>query len=172
MMTAIRTGMREVGRRKKIVWTWYGLNLLCAIVIVAPMAIAIAGALGQSLENKRLFENFDISWIAEFGSSAQWEQLTTWLPVFAMVGAAFVLMTTWLSGGLLAVLRDPADSFFAGCARWFPPFLRLLLMTALGYGIAFGVRAGFGAMVRKLSDDSMSGQPSAYGAMAGFVVRQ
>lgn len=166
----IRTGIREIGRRMRIVCTWYGLNLVFAIVIVAPLAIAIAAALGQSLENSRLFQNFDMSWIVEFGYSARWEQLTVWLPLFAMIGAAFVLLTTWLSGGLLAVLRDPGDSFFAGCARWFPPFLRLFLFAVIGYGIAFGIRTGFGALMTKLSADSMSGQPSAYGSMAGLVV--
>ena len=170
MMNFVRAGLREIGRRKKIVWTWYGLNLLFAIVIVAPLVMAIAGALGQSLENKRLFDNFDPSWIAEFGAGAQWEQFTMWLPVLALAGGAFLFVTTWLSGGLLSVLRDPSGSFFAGCARWFPPFLRLLLMAAVGYGIAFGVHAGFVALMRKLSDDSMSGQPAAYGSMANFVV--
>jgi len=131
---------------------------------------AIASALSESLENERLFQNFDISWIAEFGWSGHWEQLTTWLPMVATAGAAFVILTTWLSGGLQAVLRDPVDSFFAGSARWFPPLLRLLLMSLIGYGIAFGVRGGFAAFVRKLSEDSMSGKPSAYGAMANLVV--
>src|SRR5882724_6511687 len=41
MITAIRTGMAEIGRRKKILWTWYGMNLLCAIAIIAPMMFAI-----------------------------------------------------------------------------------------------------------------------------------
>ena len=166
----IRTGIREIGRRMNLLYTWHGLSLVFAIVIVAPLAIAIAAALGQSLETSRLFQDFDMSWIAEFGYSAHWEQLTVWLPLFGMIGAAFVLLTTWLSGGLLTVLRDPDQSFFAGCGRWFPPFLRLFLFAVIGYAIAFGIRSGFGALVRKLSDDSMSGKPSAYGAMAGLVV--
>ena len=72
---SIRAGMREVGRRKKIVWTWYGLNLLCSIVIVAPMVMAIMAMLGDSLENQRLFDNFDLSWVTEFGWGAQYEQV-------------------------------------------------------------------------------------------------
>jgi hypothetical protein len=167
---AMRAGYREVRCRKKILWTWYLGNLLCAAAIVAPLVIAIAGALGQSLENPRLFDNFDLSWVTEFGWNARWAQPTIWIPVVATAGAVFVLLTTWLSGGWLAVLHDSKDSFFAGCARWFPPFLRLFLMALVGYAIAFGVRAGFGALARKVGDDSMSAQPSAYLSMIGFVL--
>jgi hypothetical protein len=169
-LQSISAGIKEVGGRKKIVWAWYGTNLLSALVIVGPLVIAIAGALGESLENHRLFDNFDLSWITEFGWSARWEQLTVWLPVAAMIGALFVLMTTWLSGGLLAILRDPKDSFFAGCARWFPPFLRLFLMALFGYAIAFGLRVAVGALARKTGEASMSAQPSAYLSMFGFVL--
>jgi hypothetical protein len=169
-MNAIRTGIAEINRRKKIVWTWYVLSLLCSIVIVAPMVAGIAGFLGTSLENRRLFENFDMSFIAEFGWHAQWEQFIFWLPVMALTGAAFVFMTIWLSGGILAVLRDPGESFFAGCARWFPPFFRLFLFALIGYAVAFGVRAASTAAVKKIAEDSMSAQPSAYGSMIGFVL--
>lgn len=169
-MTAIRTGMREIGRRKKILWTWYGLNLLFAVVIVAPLALAVAGMLGESLENNRLFQNFDISWLTEFGLDAHWEQFMVWMPFVASIGAVFVLLTTWLSGGLLAVLRDPKESFFEGCARWFPPFLRLFLMALVGYAIAWGARVGVLSVARKLGSDSMSAQPAAYGSMIGDVL--
>ncbi|HEY3742400.1 MAG TPA: hypothetical protein VGL53_21270 [Bryobacteraceae bacterium] len=169
-MTAIRMGMREVGRRKKILWTWYGLNLLCAIVIVAPLALAVAGMLGESLENKRLFDNFDLSWLTEFGWDAHWEQFMVWMPFVVSIGAAFVLMTTWLTGGLLAVLRDPKESFFGGCARWFPPFLRLFMMALVGYAIGVAARGGVLAVARKFGDDSMSAQPMAYGSMVGYVL--
>jgi len=169
-LQAIRAGIVEVSRRKKIVWAWYGLTLLCSIVIVAPMVAAIGAYLNTSLENPRLFENFDMSFIAEFGWHSQWQQFTMWMPAAALVGAAFVFMTTWLSGGWLAVLRDPAESFFAGCARWFPPFVRLALLSSIGYGIAFAVLAVGNAIVRKIADDSMSAQPSAYGSMISFVL--
>lgn len=170
MRTFLKTGMAEIRRRKKLIWLWYLLNLLCAMVIVAPLAVGIAASLGHSLENPRLFQNFDISWVVEFGAGAHWEQFTTWLPVAAMIGVVFVLLTNWLSGGLLGVLHNPSDTFIAGCARWQGPFVRLLLLAAVGYGLAFGVRALFAAFIRKLSEDSMSGQPAAYGSMATFLV--
>ena len=166
----INQGIREISQRRKLVFTWYGLNLLFALVIVAPIALAMAGMLGDSLETKRLFDNFDISWITEFGYSAHWNQLVMWLPMVALLGGAFVLLTTWLSGGLLAVLHDPRESFTAGCGRWLPPFVRLLLLASLLYGVAFAIRAGFASLLRKLGEDSMSGQPAAYGAMATFVI--
>ncbi len=166
----IKQAIRAINQRRKLVFTWYGLNLLFALVIVAPIAIALVAMLGESLENKRLFDNFDLSWVTEFGYSAHWNQVSMWLPVVALLGGLFVLLTTWLSGGLLANLHDPRDTFTGGCGRWFPPFLRLLLLAGLFYGIAFGLRAGFVSLFRKLGEDSMSGKPSAYGAMATFVI--
>ena len=76
MRTFLKTGMAEIRRRKKLIWLWYLLNLLCAMVIVAPLAVGIAASLGHSLENPRLFQNFDISWVVEFGAGAHWEQFT------------------------------------------------------------------------------------------------
>src|SRR5262249_33857086 len=150
----IRAGMNAVGKLREIVWTWYAFNLLFALVIVAPIVVAIASMLGESLENERLFKNFDISWITEFGYSGHWQQLTVWAPPAAAVGAAYLLMTTWLSGGLLTVLRDPSESFFAGCARWFPPFVRLMLFGLVLYAIAFAFRGGVAALGRKIATDS------------------
>ena len=170
MLIFIKSGMHAIDRRKKLIWTWYLLHFACALLIVAPLAIAISAALGTSLENTRLFQNFDISWIAEFGYSAQWNQLAMWLPLFAMLGAVFVLLTTWLSGGLLTVLRDSSASFSGGCGRWFVPFLRLFLFALIGYGLAFALRAACAALFSKLGDDSMSGKPAAYSAMANLVI--
>ena len=166
---AIRAGVFAVGRRKKIVWTWYALSLLCAVAVIAPIVAAIAAFLGTSLENPRLFENFDVSFIAEFGWNSHWDQFALWIPVVAAAGGVFVLLTTWLSGGALAVLRDPSESFFAGCARWFPPFLRLALFSLLGYGIAYGCWGLASMLVSKIARDSMSAKPSALGSMTAFV---
>ena len=170
MTSFIKTGMREIGKRKKLIWLWYAFNVLSAVIIVAPLAIAIFAVLGTSIESQRLFQNFDISWVTEFGWSAQWEQITMWLPLFAMAGGVFVLLTTWLSSGLLAVLHDASESFSGGCGRWFGPFLRLFLFALIFYGIAFGIRGGFAALFRKLGEDSMSGKPAAYSSMANFVI--
>ena len=166
MFDFIKAGMRQIGQRKGLIWKWYLLNFACALVIVAPLAIAISAALGTSLDSARLFQNFDISWVTEFGWSTQWSGVTTLAPLFAMIVAVFVLLTTWLSGGLLTVLREPGASFAGGCGRWFAPFVRLFLFMLIGYGLAFALRGACASLFSKLGDDSMSGKPAAYSAMA------
>jgi hypothetical protein len=155
---------------RKIVWLWYALNVITATAIALPLILTGAAFLGPSGEKARLFENFDLSWITEFGYSANFQQFLAWAPVAGLMGGAFVLLTTFLSGGTLAVIEDREASFFGACARWFPPFLRLLLISLFLYAIAFAIRGLINRGFRKLFPDEMSGKPAAIESFLAFVL--
>lgn len=169
-MDAIRSGLREMAGRKKLVAAWYLANVGVALAVVAPLVVLMATALGSSLENERIFENFDFSWAVETALAGHYQQLIAWMPVMAGGLALYVLVTVWLTGGLMAVINDPKESYFAGCARWFPPFLRLAVLMLPVYAIPWLGRAAVGTIVRKVFDDSMAQAPLSFGSMAGWVV--
>ncbi len=65
-LAALSAGGRQSMRLFKITALFYAMNPAMAAVIVAPLAVAVAGNLSRSLESARLFSNFDVGWLMEF----------------------------------------------------------------------------------------------------------
>jgi hypothetical protein len=141
--------------------------LLATILTALPLAVtvrsAVAGQLGSSLTAERLLGGWDLEWAGEFGQqahgvavtltheilgfggtlatiSAAFDGLLT-NPVIAIAGAIYVGLWLFLSGGMLDRLARGRPirtaAFFAACGTYFVRFLRLSVLTGVGYAAIF-----------------------------------
>ena len=161
-------GWNETHRLSNIVWLWYLMNLAVGLLIVAPLTLTGLTFLSRSMEGARLLHDFDLSWLVEFAANGRYQQFLAWIPVAGALGTVFLLLTTFLSGGTLATLENPNESFFVGCARWFPPFFRLMLMSLPVYASVIAIRMLMDRAFQKLNADSMTEMPAAVEHLFSF----
>ncbi len=152
---AVAGGLREPLKRWPVLVVFYLANLAAAALAAGPLIALIASTLGHSLESERLFEQFDLSWIPEMMRTAGAPAGSTLGAVAALTGVLYLVASTFLSGGAIAVLLHPGQSSFASCARYFPRFARLLVWTLPCYAIVFAVYGGMGKAIAKFAENSM-----------------
>ena len=160
---SVLAGWIAVTRGKRIVWVAWALTLVFAAVVAAPVAVLLAVDLGHSLFAARMLDNFDPQWMAEFAYASRGWPLAALPPAAAVLGVGFALLTTFLTGGALAVFVSAGSydtaTFWEGCAKHFWRLLRVLLLLLLAYLIVFLVTGAFGSIGRKIWGDGMEERP-------------
>jgi hypothetical protein len=137
--TSLHHGARAAANAKKVLFVYYAVNLFAAAVVIAPVAMILRTLLGRSLESERLFRNFDPEWLMETLLEFHVTPGTGLLAAALLVGVLYLLTNTFLAGGAIATLHRPGESFFAACARYFPRFFRIFLISLLFYGVAYAM---------------------------------
>jgi hypothetical protein len=115
--------------------------------------------LGHSLESERLFTNFDPEWLMETGLQFDFTPAAGLIPIALSVAFLYLLANTFLAGGAIAMLHRRGESFFAACARYFPRFFRIFLVSILFYGAAFAIGHGLISAESRWSEQSMREAP-------------
>jgi hypothetical protein len=156
---SLRGGARTLASNKKVLLVYYAVNLLAAAVVIAPIAMILSTVLGQSLESERLFVNFDADWMMETLLQFHTTPTIGLLAAAVLLGILYLLTNTFLAGGAIASLERRGESFFAACARYFPRFFRIFLISLLFYGVVFGILRGLSAARSRLFEDSMRAAP-------------
>jgi hypothetical protein len=160
MITAsLSQGARALARNRKVLLVYFAVNLLAAAVAVAPFAIILNTVLGHSLESDRLFGNFELDWLIETLLRFHATPAIGLLATAASVGVLYLVTNTFLAGGAIASLERRGESFFAACARYFPRFFRIFLISLLFYGVAFGIVSGLSSARSRWFEDSMRAAP-------------
>lgn len=138
------------GRILPLVW---GVQLALALPAVAPVHQALDDALSNSRYRTVAARGFDLDWFMDFQSN-RGDALAATQPALLLAAALTLVVTVFFAGGLLGRLRTVAvpapepgmlalrpavrvADFLAEAARYFPRFLRLFLLTALGYALVF-----------------------------------
>ena len=134
------------------------LTLAFALVVVLPITAVLHANLGNSLYAAHLFDNFDPQWIAEFLFQTGRSPIVALPPLAASPALAFLLLMTFLSGGVLSVFSGTAP-FWPGCARNFGRLTLLLLLSLVCYGLALAANAPLEALGSKLWGDGMEERP-------------
>jgi hypothetical protein len=118
-----------------MIFLLYGINLLVAIPLALAFRATLVTGFGQSMDSANLMQGLDLSVVQEFlnlhrdGISALLQQVT-WLLL------AYMILNTFLAGGVLTVVQARNDRFSAvafsgGCGRYFLRFLRLFIITGV-----------------------------------------
>jgi len=143
---AIGNGIGTAFRRPRVLLTLWAVNVMCALLIVAPFSVLIKSDLGHSLLGRGL-ELLDILWLGEFAyryqSAAPALAASFLVPFFLYLG-----LYVFLNGGIIGSLLDRdgrpgLGAFFGDCGRYFWRFGRIFLASLILYGLAFGVILGF-----------------------------
>ncbi len=156
---SLRRGARGAASSKGVLLVYYACNLVAAAIVIAPVALILTTLLGHSLESGRLFTNFDPEWLIETGLQFNFTPAAGLLPIALSVAFLYLLANTFLAGGAIALLHRRGESFFASCARYFPRFFRIFLISILFYGVAFAIVRGLMTAESRWSEQSMREAP-------------
>jgi hypothetical protein len=160
-MTAAASVVRGAGavRRAWRVWLLvWAATLGFALLLAAPVAALLYGRLGHSLYAGRLFDNFDIQWLAELRLETGNTLPLAAATAIALVAAGYLLLIAFLYGGALAVFGGSGD-FWPGCARNFWKLLRLLLLSLVSYAAVCAVYLELGQARDRLFGQGMAERP-------------
>jgi hypothetical protein len=142
---------------------WF-CTLVFALVVVLPAGAILYSELGHSLYAERMLENFDLQWLAEMLNQTGGLPLSVFPPLIALVAAGYVLLSTFLAGGALTVFASEEGSyrpglFYEGCGRNFWRLFRLLLVSAVFYGVVLAVIVALKGLGRSLWGQGMEERP-------------
>jgi hypothetical protein len=142
---------------------WF-YTLVFALVIVLPAGAILYSELGHSLYAERMLENFDLQWLVEMLNQTGGLPLYVFPPLIALVAAGYVLLSTFLAGGALTVFASEEGSyrpglFYEGCGRNFGRLFRLLLVSAVFYGVVLAASVALKALGKSIWGQGMEERP-------------
>src|SRR4051812_8455822 len=157
------SGIRRVVSAPSLVAGVWALTTLVSLPLTLTIHHDIEGNLGHSLAARATAQGMNYEWMQEFGRqstgvatalrpgvvgfSAALDNLSAYgdnirrPTAVAAATAVYVLLWLFLSGGLITrYIRGPrVHGFFSACGAYFFRFIRLGIVTALVYGLLFGV---------------------------------
>lgn len=155
----LSAGARQVSRLRKVIPLFYLSNLLFALIVIAPLAMLIDGRIRHSLESDRMFSDLDGSWIVETVYQFHGAPAITVGVTVILLGALFIILSTFLAGGALALFYSEDDTFFGASARHFPRLFRLMLISLVVYGLILAANGSCAAMISRMRESSMVAGP-------------
>jgi hypothetical protein len=151
-------GATAVTRAWRVWLLLWALTLAFAAVLVLPAAAILHADLGHSLYAARMFGNFDPQWMAEFLFKTGNGLLITVPPLAAALALAYLLLMTFLNGGVLAVFTQ-SSAFWPGCGRNFWRLLRLFVVSLVCYALVVAANLGLGKIGGRIWGEGMVERP-------------
>lgn len=163
-LEAVRNGARAVNRVGRMWFLFWIFNALFAAAVAAPAVALLSARLGNSLYGERMFANFELQWVAEHLLDSGGAGFAVLGPAAAALGAGYVLLSVFLSGGALSVFARPGERysaalFWQGCGKHFGRFLRLLVLAGVGYAAVLILYAILTKLGGRIWENSMEGRP-------------
>ncbi len=156
LSTAIQVGARRVNSARSILLFTYFCNVAFAALIILPLVVSFGTNLGSSLESDRLFPNFDLQWMMEWLTSQRFNPIILELPVLLAAALAYLLLSTFLSGGAIGYFYlGGREGFFTCCARYFPRLFRVSLIGMCFLLAVITIMALLNGAIHRLTIDSM-----------------
>jgi hypothetical protein len=142
---------------------WF-YTLVFALAVALPAGAILYSELGHSLYAERMLENFDPQWLVEMLNETGGLPLDVFPPLIALVAAGYVLLSTFLAGGALTVFASEEGLyrpglFYEGCGRNFWRLFRLLLVSAVFYGVVVAVSVALKALGKSIWGQGMEERP-------------
>lgn len=163
---ALRRGIHELNRRKRLWLVLYAATTIWALAIVAPVMTLLLASLGESAWAERMAGSFNLEWVAEILLGGNSLAFTPLIPVGIAVFAVAAIAHLFLLGGAIQLFCARSEfslaAFFEGCGKHFWRFVRLALVSALFYVAVGAVNAGLGALGHKIWGEGSEYTPLAY----------
>lgn len=161
ILQAFKTGIQRATKEPKMVLVLYVINLLAAIPLAMAWRAFLQSGLGGSLASSELMDGLDFTVWQDFTHSHGQELLavTRQIPWVILI---FMIVNTFLAGGILGTIRESrekfsASAFFAGCGDYFLRFFRLfLILGVLLVVVAFVVGVVVGGLREALTENATS----------------
>lgn len=148
---AMKTGASQSFRNKKMVFLFFFCNFGFSLVLVLPVRSLIGKALGHRLASQELAGPFSFLAFADFmhkyGSG-----VSAILNSFLFLAFAYVILNSFLLGGVIGIFSQAEQNFtlrnfISKSGEFWGRFFRLLLISALFYGLIWMVNMGLASLM-------------------------
>lgn len=141
IIEAIRAGLKKVNNNLHFIGLLWVLNIAFAMILSMTLFRLLHTDLSGSLVGDSLLQGFDYRWYQEFFFKYQ-TTLEMFSNTLIIVGSIYILIQTFLLGGLLSVLYSSERKtlfidFFYGGVQYFYRFFKILLVSMLFYAGLF-----------------------------------
>ena len=131
------------------------LNLCAGAIIMVPLRTGLIQFSGESLMADRLITQVDPSFFFEFLIYNP-SVTRTLISMIGMVGILYLVAGLFFSAGAFSILQGQESGFWGGGARFFGPFVRILLWTIpVAIVLGLGAAAVLGAKRLLLGSDPL-----------------
>lgn len=158
---ALMYGLTSALHQHRTVLALYLIGLLSGLVLLVPLLPLIGGALGHSAAGAGIESHLDVAVIADL-MRARSDDLGLFHRFASVVIVLYLVLATFLSGGILAVLLSPRERgwmshFLSGCGRYFGRFGRLLVFQLACLVVAAAANHALNLANLALFEDSTHG---------------
>jgi len=135
-------GVRTAAQNSKMLAYLWVINFVFASLIIAPLFLLIRKDFGHSLLGGTL-RNLGFTWLGELIYKYQNipQAIAGWFLIPALL---FGFLYIFLNGGIIGRVAAEGEkvtlqNFFGDCGRYFWRFLRVFILTVIGYLLVFGI---------------------------------
>jgi hypothetical protein len=179
-------GFKKTGTFTRMIILLLVINLAFSLILAAPMYQSLKGSFSESIVGERMTDGFDYLWWEEYRDDAQGLEKTftpsiigkgailnnleglvqlrvfDLPPVILIFGLLYIILHTFLAGGILSVYRNgdikfSLRGFFQGAGAFFFRFFLLMLLSwAFFLVIGQGLKGGFDSILNGMKDTAFS----------------
>jgi hypothetical protein len=161
ILQAFSSGFRRALSEWKMMFLLYAVNLLMALPLALAFRATLSSGLGMSMDSTHLMEGLDFSVMRDFLNLHR-DGVAALLQQILWVLIVYMILNTFLAGGILTVVRGKkedfsASAFFGGCGTYFLRFLRLFLIFGVLLILILAILGGvLGAITSIIIDSATS----------------
>lgn len=155
---ALLYGLTATLRQLRVVLVLYLVSLVFGLVLVVPLLPLLGQSLGHRLTGAGIESRLEVSIIADLvrTGAADLQMFHRFAGVLFLL---HLLLATFLSGGILALLLSPRGEgwwarFLTGCGHFFGRFVRLLLIHLGILVVVAALNHGANLFINLLFEDS------------------
>jgi hypothetical protein len=178
MLSSLRDGFRSLARNWGLVALVLLANLAFALVLAVPLAVQLEGDLAHLESSRAMMYGFDYDWWSAWSEKQEGpssalspdilgvgsffrDPTDAPHPVILGVGALYLLLQVFLTGGLLGVFRSPQGGwtvrgFVHGSGFYFGRLLRVSLLALAAAGAVFALNVPFARWADGLAREAVS----------------
>ena len=122
-------GFNKAQDSNKVVTIIYGITLLLASIVALSISTLTSSMFGSRMELYKLLPDFNFTLYSDFMNNYR-DTIRFFKPMAVWFGLFYFFFTIFFTGGLLktfevSLVKSKAQTFFAGCSKFFFRFLRL-----------------------------------------------
>lgn len=171
MIQAIQTGIKRALTQWQLTVLLYAINLVFALGLALAFKNLLADEFALRDVSSRLVEGFDFTFLSDLNYASA--SISSLLKIFNWLLVGYVLISVFLSGGIIASLRRGVFSFpdfFADSARYVGRFIVLGFFFALTWLVPLIAFAIFSAIGNAQSESAISEVPMVLWTVAGVGI--
>ena len=140
-------GLTTTTRKGRLLAFLWPVYLLFALFVVAPFYSLLQSHFSHSLLGEKLLAGVDMLWIGDL--VYKYQEMPP-LIIGWLIGTSllFLVLLAFLNGGIIGRIAAAEEKvtlrdFFGDCGRYFGRFLRVFLLSLVGYFLVLGIGGRF-----------------------------